>query len=91
MNCTDVYLVYNRMEDRKKLEEENFKSSPFFHFIDDQSHFTKGTAYKLKSEWGAKLTPFGLVFDKDKPIKAFYSEASNNVINDLINFIKVCH
>ena len=45
----------------------------------------KSKGYKLKSEFGARQDPFAVVYNKESPIKAYYSEDSDNIINDLIN------
>lgn len=82
---TDVYIVYNNEEHKKKVED-SVKVSPTFHFIDSLSKKSKKNALTLKSYWGARLDPFAIVMDKDKPIKAFYSE-SEDVINNLINYL----
>ena len=77
MNVTDVYLVYSDLNDRKKLEEAECKLSPFVHYIDLLTKEGKSKGYKLKSEFGARQDPFGVFFDGDSPIKAFYSEDCN--------------
>ena len=79
-----VYITYSNKEDIKKVRENN---SLTFHFIDSLSNKGKKEARTLKSHWAAKLDPFILVIDGDKPIKAFYSEASNDVIEDLNKWI----
>lgn len=85
---TDVYLVYNNDEQIKRIGGTyTLKVSPFFHFIDDRTLEGKKKAFRLKSSFGAKLTPFALCMDKDKAIKAFYSESDNDVIKSLINYL----
>lgn len=85
---TDVYLVYNNDEQIKRIGGTyTLKVSPFFHFIDDRTLEGKKKAIKLKGAWGSRLTPFALCMDKDKAIKAFYSESDNDVIKSLINYL----
>lgn len=82
---TDVFIVYDNEEHKRKVED-SVKVSPTFHFINSLSRKSRKKALTLKSYWGAKLNPFAIVLDKDKPIKAFYSE-SEDVINNLILYL----
>ena len=82
---SDVFIVYSDKAQVKKVED-SVKVSPTFHFIDALSRNGKKEAWALKSYWGAKLDPFAIVMDGDKPIKAFYSE-SENVIDNLIAYL----
>lgn len=81
---TDVYLVYSDLNDKVRFEEAEISSSPFIHYIDIESKDGKSKGYKLKSEFGARLNPFAVIYEGDSPVKAYYSEDSNDVINDLI-------
>lgn len=83
---TDVYIVYN---DDNQLENlgDTFKVSPFFHFIDDRTSEGRKDAFSLKSQFGAKKTPFIMCYDKDKPVKGFWSEASTNVVKECIKYL----
>lgn len=83
---TDVYLVYNNDEQIKQIGD-TLKVSPFFHFIDDRTLEGKKEAFKLKSFWGSRVTPFALCTDGEKAVKAFYSETGENVIKSLINYL----
>ncbi len=83
---TDVYIVYND-ELQLSILNGDLKQSPFFHLINSKTKQGKRKAFTLKSEYGAKLEPFVLVTDKDKPLIAFYSETGENVIENLINYI----
>lgn len=80
---TDIYIVCNDSSQEKQVRD-SVKSPLTFHFIDSK----KGSkeARTLKSHWAARLEPFALVMNKDKPIKAFYSEAED-VINNLIKYL----
>lgn len=85
---TDVYLVYNDdLQLRKIGGTYTLKVSPFFHFIDDRTKEGKKESFKLKGSWGARLTPFAICFDKESPVKAFYSETGEDVIQSLINYL----
>lgn len=82
-----VYVVYNNDEQIKPIED-SFKESSIFVFIDEQTTKGKKKGFKLKGSWGAKITPFAVVYnDEDKPIKAFYSEADNDIIKSLITYL----
>lgn len=83
----DIYVTYSDIDVKKRIGDSDLKGSPFLHLIDSLSKRGKKEAYLLKSQYGARLDPFVLITDKDNPIKAFYSEASDDVIFDLINYI----
>lgn len=82
----DVYIVYNNDEVLKKLRG-TLKVSPFFHFVDDRTRKGKKDSWKIKGGFGAKLTPFAVVYEGEKPLKAFYSETGENVIDSLIDYL----
>lgn len=76
-----IFITYSDIKQIEKVKElEN--DSLTFCFIDSLSKKGKKESWSLKSHWGAKLDPFALVTKDDKPIKVFYSEATD-VINDL--------
>lgn len=85
---TDVYLVYN---DDKHIRQiggtYTLKVSPFFHFIDDRTLKGRKDAFKLKSSWGSRVTPFALCMEGEKAVKAFYSETEKDVIKSLIDYL----
>lgn len=85
----EVSITYNDKSQIKgllnKIEDRDDKSLSFI-FID--SIKDKKKAWSLKSHWGAKLDPFIIIMDEDKPIKAFYSEAENS-INNLILYLNL--
>lgn len=82
---TDVYIVYNDDNQINKIGDT--KVSPFFHFIDDRTYVGKKDSWKIKGTFGAKLTPFIAVFEGEKPLKAFYSETGEDVIDSLIKYL----
>lgn len=83
---TDVYLVYN---DDKQIQQigGTWKVSPFFHFIDDRTREGKKDSWKIKGGFGAKLTPFAVAYEGEKPLKAFYSETGEDIIESLIKYL----
>ena len=81
---TDVYLVYSDLNDRKRFEEAEINLSPFIHYIDILSKEGKSKGYKLKSEFGAKENPFGVFYNKDSPIKAFYTEDCDDIVTKML-------
>lgn len=82
----DVKFVYSNPTDAIDFITADYKGDFFIETIDEGSRKEKKKAYALKSEWGAKETPFAVVMDGDKVIKAFYSEAGN-VIEDLTKYL----
>ena len=83
----DIYIIYTDDLILEKLRDANISASPFFHFIKEDTVKGKKDALKIKSHLAAKLTPFIAVYENNKPIKAFYSEASSDVLADLINYL----
>lgn len=81
----DVYIVYDNDRVLKRLG--GTKVSPFFHFIDDRTYKGKKESWKIKGGFGARLTPFVAIYEGEKPIKAFYSETGEDVIESLINYL----
>lgn len=81
----DVIVVYS---DKSQLDRigDTSKYTPIFHFVDSLAKKSKKEAWRIKSYYGAKLDPFAVVLDNDRPIKAFYTEAED-VINSLIKYL----
>lgn len=81
----DVIVVYS---DKSQLDRigDTSKYTPIFHFVDSLAKKSKKEAWRIKSYYGAKLDPFAVVLDNDKPIKAFYTEAED-VIDSLIKYL----
>ncbi len=82
---TDVFVVYNNEEQLNRIGDTS-KYTLIFHFIDAMAKKGKKEAYRLKSHYAARLDPFAVILDKNKPIKAFYSEAED-VIDSLIKYL----
>lgn len=83
----DVYIVYNDPMFPEKIKSISVNNTPYLHFLDEQSKWDKKEAFQLKSEWGAKLSPFVIIYEEDIPKKAFYSEA-DDVLECLTNYLK---
>ena len=86
---TDVYIVADdeKIRDRIAKIPIDCPDRPFFHFYDIGSLKDRSAAFKLKGSFGARENPFAVVYDKDKPLKAFYTEAGD-VISDLITYLE---
>lgn len=82
---TDIYIVGNP-PDYTLFDDIELKSKPFIHFCDAGSMKERKKAFGLKGSFGAREDPFAIIFDKDKPIKAFYSEAED-VYQSLIKYL----
>lgn len=82
---TDVIVVYS---DKNQLDRigDTSKYTPIFHFVDSLAKKSKKEAWRIKSYYGAKLDPFAVILDGEKPIKAFYTEAED-VIDSLIKYL----
>ena len=82
---TDVIVVYS---DKSQLDRigDTSKYTPIFHFVDSLAKKSKKEAWRIKYYYGAKLDPFAVILDDEKPIKAFYTEAED-VIDSLIKYL----
>lgn len=82
---TDVFIVYS---DEKQIRElgDTSKYSLTFHLVDSTTRKGRREALKIKSHYAARLDPFAVILDENKPLKAFYSEAED-VINSLIKYL----
>lgn len=82
---TDVIVVYSDKSQLDRIRNTS-KYTPIFHFVDSLAKKSKKEAWRIKSYYGAKLDPFAVVLDNDKPIKALYTEAED-VIDSLIKYL----
>ena len=82
---TDVIVVYS---DKNQLDRigDTSKYTPIFHFVDSLARKSKKEAWRIKSYYGAKLDPFAVILDNEKPLKAFYTEAED-AIDSLIKYL----
>lgn len=83
----DVYVIYNNDNVLRQIGDTTLKVSPFFHFIDDRTNAGRKDSWKIKGAFGAKLTPFAVVYEGEKPLKAFYSETGEDIIKSLIDYL----
>lgn len=84
----ELLLVSSDLNDEKKVLSRESPSGYYFSFLDIGSMLCRADAFSLKSEWGARKDPFALVKDGDKVLRCFYSEKSNNVVDEALDFIK---
>ena len=84
----ELVLVSANLEDEDKVLKSEIVDRFYFTFIDSNSSHTKKDAYTLKTDWGAKKEPFCIVKERDNILRCFYSEESNKVIDDALEFIK---
>lgn len=83
----EIYVTYNSDNQIEKLKDRE-SSSLSFNFINSNSIKGKKKARELKAHWGARLDPFSIIFDGVRPIKAFYSETGEDIIESLIKYIQ---
>lgn len=81
---TDVIIVINSDEQKQRIID-SITNDLFYTFIDER--LDKSKAYKFKYMFGTKMIPFAVAYDKDKPIKGFYGEAKEDVIESLIKYL----
>lgn len=84
----ELILVSSNLNDVEQVLKSNTADRFYFTFIDSNSAYSKKDAYTLKTDWGAKKEPFCIVKEKDNILRCFYSEESNKVIDNALEFIK---
>ena len=84
----ELILVSSNLNDAEQVLKSNTADRFYFTFIDSNSAYSKKDAYTLKTDWGAKKEPFCIVKEKDNILRCFYSEESNKVIDNALEFIK---
>ena len=85
---TDIFIAYTDEKVPEFIYNSDIPDGIYFHFYDELTRQGKKDAYKLKSHWGARQSPFAVVYSTDRPIKVFYTEDGDKVINDLIDFLE---
>jgi hypothetical protein len=83
-----LQLSYNDESFKKKLEDLINEKYPFVEFesFNENLFKEKKKAYKLKGGYSARMTPFALLTE-DKLVKAFYTEAQQCTIENILNTI----
>lgn len=84
----ELILVSSDLNDVEQVIKSNTADRFYFTFIDSNSAYTKKDAYALKTDWGAKKEPFCMVKEKDNVLRCFYSESSDKVLDEALEFIK---
>jgi hypothetical protein len=84
----DIYITYIDDTFKERIEDLKSLNSLFVHFINENTRKGLKEGYKLRSHWGATLSPFILITKDNVPIKAFYSESKSDLVQDLNNFLK---
>jgi hypothetical protein len=82
----DLFISYLDSKVPKILEKE-LPDGVLVHMYDETTRTGKKEGWALKSEWGAKESPFALVAFDGIPKKAFYTEAED-VIVSLLKYLK---
>lgn len=83
----DIYIIHNNPNIKDIICNSEINSDAFYHFLDEGSLKEKSKAYKFKSEWCARQTPFIGIYKDGKMFKGFYSETGEDVIQSLIKYL----
>lgn len=84
----EIRLVYNEDSQIERIKNANLKPNLFFHFIDERTRKGLKESWKVKGGFAARQSPFAVIYDGEKPVKAFYTEADDDIIESLINYLK---
>ena len=82
----EISIVYNNEKQIEKVRELD-NDSLTFNFIDITTKKGKKDGWALKNFFGAIKDPFIMCYNNGVPIKGFWSEASDNVIDNLISYL----
>ena len=78
------YYYYQKA---KSLQlEKELPDGVYLHLYNECTRTGKKEGWALKSEWGARQSPFALITVDGTPKKAFYSEAGD-VIVELLKYL----
>lgn len=69
-----------------KSEEEDFEYE--FKTFDEEHYKEKKEAFKIKGGFGARLTPFCVIYKDKEPLKAFYSEAGECTLSRIVEYLE---
>ena len=85
----EAIIVYDNNKDRELLELIDSKFPIFIHYINFNTVKGRKEAYRIKSEWGAKMNPFVVIeHDSSETLpQVFYTESGSNAIQQLINYL----
>lgn len=73
-----VKIVYDNPKDKELIELVEFSAPFFIEFIDTNTKNGRKEAYKIKSQYGAKVNPFiEILDDNNNLIRCFWSEYQN--------------
>jgi hypothetical protein len=86
MALFDVFVVIDTDKDLRKLMTMETKVNPYLTIYDDRYREDKKKAWALKSEYGARENPFVLIHKDGQFDKVIYHEATEKVIDELINY-----
>lgn len=89
MEQIKLKLVYNTDFEKLYLDIKNYivdKSNIQLEAYHEEFKNDKKKAFTLKGSWSSKQTPF-LLIECEKPIKAFYSEANECIIDNIIKYL----
>lgn len=79
-------VTYTDINFIKKLKSE-LSSEVKLIYYSEELHKERKKAFSIKNEWGALASPFAIIYNDDKPIKAFYSEINECTIDNIINYL----
>lgn len=83
----DVFIVHNDPKIKDLVKDLDIKTEAFYHFLDEGSLKERKKAFRFKEQWAARAVPFIAVYVDDVMTKGFYSEADNNVLNSLKEYL----
>jgi dUTP pyrophosphatase len=82
----DVYLVTKNPKDKERLIKEESSKSMYLTVYNMNTASGKKDGLKLQSYYGAKKDPFIVVLKQETDPKCFYTEASDDVVGDFLNW-----
>lgn len=83
-----VKVVYDNKKDKELIELAKFSTPFFVEYVDANTKNGKKEAYQIKSEFGARLNPFVVLYDDEDNFTACFWSENGNAVQQFINLYK---
>lgn len=82
-----LYLTYNNNCQQLLEQLQNELNNIEIIAYNEDTKKERKKAFGLKGNYGAKESPFSVLYKEDKPIKAFYTEVKECTLDNIINYL----
>jgi hypothetical protein len=82
-----LYLTYNNNCQQLLEQLQNKLNNIEIIAYNEDVKKERKKAFGLKGNYGAKESPFSVLYNENKPIKAFYTEVKECTLDNIINYL----